>query len=51
MEGNLLVGDHILVDRMAFADPGPLGRHILPYRELERGDIVAFLYPEDPRQT
>jgi signal peptidase I len=51
MEGNLLIGDHILVDRMVFADPGPLGRHILPYRQLERGDIVVFLYPEDPRQT
>ena len=51
MEGNLLVGDHILVDRMVFADPGPLGRHILPYRQVERGDIVAFLYPEDPRET
>ena len=51
MEGNLLIGDHILVDRMVFADPGPLGRHILPYRQVERGDIVAFLYPEDLRQT
>jgi signal peptidase I len=51
MEGNLLVGDHILVDRMVYADPGPLGRHILPYRQVERGDIVAFLYPEDVRQT
>ena len=51
MEGSLLVGDHILVDRVAFADPGPLGRHILPYRDVERGDIVAFLYPEDIRQT
>ena len=51
MEGNLLIGDHILVDRMVFADPGPLGRHILPYRQVERGDIVAFLYPEDIRQT
>jgi signal peptidase I len=51
MEGNLLVGDHILVDRLATADPGPLGRRILPYREVERGDIVAFLYPEDIRQT
>jgi len=28
MEGNLLIGDHILVDRMVYADPGPLGRHI-----------------------
>jgi signal peptidase I len=51
MEGSLLVGDHILVDRIAFADPGPLGRHILPYRPIERGDIIAFLYPEDVRET
>jgi signal peptidase I len=51
MEGNLQVGDHILVDRVAYADPGPIGRRILPYREIERGDIVAFLYPEDVRQT
>ena len=51
MEGNLLVGDHILVDRVVFADPGLFGRHVLPYREVERGDIVAFLYPEDIRQT
>jgi signal peptidase I len=51
MEGNLLVGDHVLVDRVAFADPGPFGRHILPYREVERGDIVVFLYPEDIRVT
>lgn len=51
MEGTLLVGDHILVDRTAYADPGWLGRRIVPYREIRRGDIVAFLYPEDIRQT
>jgi signal peptidase I len=51
MEGNLLVGDHILVDRVAYANPGPFGRQLLPYSGVERGDIVAFLYPEDPRQT
>ncbi len=51
MEGNLLVGDHMLVDRLTFADPGAFGRHILPYRDLARGDIIAFLYPEDVRQT
>jgi signal peptidase I len=51
MEGTLLVGDHILVDRLTASDPGPYGRHILPYRELRRGDVVAFAYPEDPRQT
>jgi len=51
MEGSLRVGDHMLVDRMAYADPGSLGRHFLPYRQIARGDIVAFLYPEDIRQT
>jgi len=51
MEGNLLVGDHMLVDRAAYADPGTLGRAILPCRDVERGDIIAFLYPEDTRET
>jgi signal peptidase I len=51
MEGTLRVGDHMLVDRLAYSDPGVVGRHLLPYRDVERGDIVAFLYPEDIRQT
>jgi signal peptidase I len=51
MEGTLRVGDHMLVDRTAYADPGPLGRHILPCREIRHSDIVAFLYLEDVRQT
>jgi signal peptidase I len=51
MEGTLLVGDHMLVDRMAFADPGKWGAKLLPYRDVKRGDIVAFHYPEDVRQT
>ena len=51
MEGTLRVGDHMLVDRVAFGAPGSAGARILPYRELKHGDIVAFLYPEDIRQT
>ena len=51
MEGNLRIGDHMLVDRLIYADPGTVGRHLLPYRDVARGDIVAFLYPEDIRQT
>jgi hypothetical protein len=50
-EGTLRVGDHMLVDRVTYAQPGPLGAHLLPYREIARGDIVAFLYPEDIRTT
>ncbi len=51
MEGNLLIGDHVLVDRTAYADPGALGRHIMPYQDVQRGDIIVFLYPEDVRET
>jgi len=51
MEGTLRIGDHMLVDRVAYANSGTVGRHVLPYRDPERGDIVAFLYPEDIRQT
>ena len=39
METNLRVGDHMLVDRLTFSDPGTIGRHILPYRDVQRGDI------------
>lgn len=51
MENTIKVGDHMLVDRVGYADPGPVGRHFLPYREIRRGDIVVFRYPEDIRQT
>lgn len=51
MEGNLLIGDHVLVDRTAYADPGTFGRHIMPYRDVQRGDIIVFSYPEDVRVT
>jgi len=45
MEDNLLVGDHLIVDRLAYAPPGPLSRHLLPYEPVKRGDIIVFRYP------
>lgn len=51
MEDNLLIGDHLLVDKLAYAPPGPLTRHLLPYRDVKRGDIIVFRYPVDIRQT
>jgi signal peptidase I len=45
MEDNLLVGDHLIVDRMAYAPAGPLSRHLLPYEPVKRGDIIVFRYP------
>ncbi len=51
MEGNLRVGDHMLVDKLTWAKPIPGASHLLPYRDIKRGDIVAFKYPEDTHQT
>ncbi|HET9180401.1 MAG TPA: signal peptidase I [Terriglobia bacterium] len=45
MENTLLIGDHLLVNKFAFAYPhGALAR-LLPYRQIHRGDIVVFKYP------
>ncbi len=51
MEGTLRVGDHVLVDRVAYAAPGAFGRYLLPYRDIQRGDVLTFHFPEDTRQT
>ena len=51
MEDTLLIGDHLLVDKLAFAPPGPISKHFLPYTEVKRGDIIVFRYPIDIRQT
>jgi signal peptidase I len=51
MEDTLLVGDHLLVDKLAYAPPGPISKYLLPYQEVERGDIIVFRYPVDIRQT
>jgi len=45
MESTLLVGDHVLVDKLVFAPSGPVSKHILPYREVRRGDIIVFRFP------
>ena len=52
MEDTLLVGDHLLVDKLAYAPPGgAIGSHLLPYGEPRRGDIIVFRYPGDISQT
>ncbi|MDQ3070933.1 MAG: signal peptidase I [Acidobacteriota bacterium] len=49
MEPNLLVGDHLLVNKFVFGpSTSALERAILPMRDLRRGDIAVFKYPEDP---
>jgi signal peptidase I len=50
MEGSLLIGDHVLVDKLTFAPPGSLSRYVLPYRDVRRGDIIVFRYPMDIKE-
>src|ERR1035441_4110697 len=40
-----LIGDPPLVDKLVYAPPGALFSHLLPYREVRRGDIIVFRYP------
>jgi signal peptidase I len=49
MEKTLLIGDHVLVDRVSLAPPSrwfPL----VHYRDVRRGDVIVFLkpHPETP---
>jgi signal peptidase I len=48
MENTLLIGDHVFVNRIQFAPPSKWIDHLLPYRDVKRGDIVVFLSPADP---
>jgi signal peptidase I len=51
MEDTLLVGDHLLVDKLAYAPGGAITKHALPYSDVHRGDIIVFRYPIDIKQT
>lgn len=48
MENTVLVGDHLVVNKFIFA------RHrwsqFLPYRDIARGDVFVFKFPEDPQR-
>ena len=51
MQDTLLIGDHLLVDKLAYAPAGPIGRYLLPYQDPKHGDIIVFRYPGDINQT
>ncbi len=51
MEGTLLQGDHLLVDKLAYAPRGVLSNHVLPYQPIRRGDVIVFRWPIDIRQN
>jgi signal peptidase I len=49
MENNLLIGDHLLVNKFIY---GPtetrLERLLLPVSTIKRRDVIVFKYPEEP---
>ena len=51
MENNLLIGDHLLVNKFAYAPVATrLEEMLLPVDPIRRGDIIVFKYPEDPER-
>lgn len=45
MHNTLLTGDHLIVDKLAYSPTDPLSKHLLPYEDVQRGDIIVFLHP------
>jgi signal peptidase I len=51
MENNLLIGDHLLVNKFIFGPTDTaLERAMLPVRDPRRGDVVVFKYPDEPER-
>ena len=51
MEPNLLVGDHLLVNKFVFAPTAtPMEGAVLPMRPIRRGDVIVFKFPEEPER-
>jgi signal peptidase I len=49
METNLLIGDHLLVNKVVYSpSAGSLESKLLPKKPIRRGHVVVFKYPEDP---
>jgi len=51
MDTTVMVGDHLLVDKLSYAPPGSFARYLLPYTDPKRGDIIVFRYPMDISQN
>ena len=44
----LQIGDHILVNKLAYGIRIPLwGHYLLDFGKVQRGDVIVFIFPED----
>jgi signal peptidase I len=51
MEQNLLIGDHLLVNKFVFGPTlGRVEKMLLPIADIRRLDVIVFKYPEDPER-
>ncbi len=51
MEQNLLIGDHLLVNKFIFSPALTRAEELLlPIGSVQRGDVVVFKYPEEPER-
>ncbi|HWW89098.1 MAG TPA: signal peptidase I [Vicinamibacterales bacterium] len=51
MEENLLIGDHLLVNKFVFGPaPTAVERTLLPIGTIHRRDVIVFKYPEEPER-
>lgn len=48
MESTVLVGDHLIVDKLSYSPAGSFSKYILPYTDIKRGDIIVFKFPPQP---
>lgn len=49
MENNLLIGDHLLVNKFVFGpSESSIERTLLPIGTIERRDVIVFKYPVEP---
>ena len=51
MENNLLIGDHLLVNKFVFGpSESNVENAVLPLGTIQRGDVIVFKYPEEPER-
>jgi len=51
MEENLLIGDHLLVNKFVFGPTATaVERALLPVAPIKRGEVIVFKYPEEPER-
>src|SRR5690349_16139623 len=49
MKNTIWIQDHLLVNKFIFGPNNYLNLPIFPQRNIRRGDVVVFKFPEDPQ--